>query len=92
MREIFEPIVASGAPFHHFWLDVSADVLAKRIRAQVLAEDADRNAKIAEWRLAQVNRCVMSRLDLVEPTHHLDGTAPTPRLADEVIAAIREDR
>ena len=56
--EIGSRIEAAGHRVDMFWLEVPDQALTERITAQVLiADDADRDAEVRQWRLDQIERC-----------------------------------
>jgi hypothetical protein len=69
---------------------VPADELRRRIEAQVMDPyDEEADARIRDFRLGNVERCVAARADLPEDALVLRGDLHTPeRLADQVLATL----
>lgn len=91
-REIFGGLAGYGVPVRHFFLKVPAGVLRQRIGAQVIHPgDPRRDARVREWRLAQVERCAAAVDALPDDTVILDGELPAARLAGEVLEILGQD-
>ncbi|MET8328650.1 AAA family ATPase [Streptomyces sp. NPDC005181] len=87
--EIFGALEAAGVLVHHFFLEVSADVLEQRLDARVVAPgDPERDEGARRWGKAQIPQCVAAVDTLRAGTVLLDGERPTRELADEVLAHV----
>ncbi|MEV0494381.1 AAA family ATPase [Streptomyces atratus] len=85
--EIFGALETAGVTVHHFFLEVSADVLEQRLDARVVApDDPVRDEAARRWGKAQIAQCVAAVDTLRAGTVLLDGERPTCELADEVMA------
>lgn len=62
----------------HFYLDIDTETLRKRIARQVIHPDSVRNARIRNWRLAQIEACRVIRQSLSADTHILDSGVNDP--------------
>lgn len=87
--EIFEALEAAGVTVHHFFLEVSSDVLEQRLDARVVVpDDPERDEGARRWGKAQIAQCVAAVGTLRAGTVLLDGERPTRELADEVLAHV----
>ncbi|MCS0639111.1 ATP-binding protein [Streptomyces sp. LP05-1] len=87
--EIFGELAAAGVAVHHFFLDVSAEVLARRIGARVLVpDDPERDEAARRWGLAQIERCAAAVGVLPAGTVLLDGERSPAELAGELLARV----
>lgn len=87
--EIFGAVTEAGFPVHHFFLDVSPQVLAQRIDSRTVApDDAERDRAAKAWCKEQIPRCVAAAASLPSDTVGLDGERPVVELADEVLARV----
>jgi len=85
-EEIFSRIEQSGERVHHFWLDVSADELTRRITEQVLMpEDPERDADARAFRLKNIERCVAARQELPAGTVILETQDQKPEALAEIV-------
>ncbi|HEY7596763.1 MAG TPA: AAA family ATPase [Actinophytocola sp.] len=89
-KEIFGRLAAAGVPLLHVFLEVPAEVLRRRIEAQVLdAHDARADAAARAFRLRNVDRCVAAGSALPPGTLVLRADRHDPgQLADRVLAAL----
>ncbi|QNE73828.1 AAA family ATPase [Streptomyces finlayi] len=85
--EIFGAFDAAGAAVRHFFLDVPAAELERRLRVRVVnPDDPERDEAVRKWCEAQIPRCAAAVITLRAGTVLLDGCRPTYELADEVLA------
>ncbi|MGW8884981.1 AAA family ATPase [Streptomyces sp. NPDC055749] len=85
--EIFGELDAAGTAARHFYLDVPAPELERRLDERVLhPDDAARDEAARKWCKDQIARCVTAVGTLRAGTVLLDGCRPTGELADEVLA------
>jgi predicted kinase len=84
-EEIFGLIRKSGERVVHVFLDVPADELRRRIDAQVLSEDPDKDADARAFRHSNVDRCVAARADLPPDTLVLRSDQHTPSELAEIV-------
>ena len=95
-RQYFDEIIGTlreaGENVTHVFLDVPADVLESRIKAQVLCPgDPDRDERARQWRLKNIGRCVAAAKEQPEHTVMLRSDRMDPsQLADAVLAAAGE--
>jgi hypothetical protein len=89
-EQIFGRIAGAGEPLLHVFLDVPADELRRRIRAQTLVpDDPAADASARAFREANVDRCVTTGAGLPDDTLILRGDRHTPaQLADLVLDAM----
>ncbi|GGX70313.1 AAA family ATPase [Streptomyces minutiscleroticus] len=84
--EIFGMLRAAGITVHHFYLDVPAKTLTRRIDARDLVPgDPARNEAVKAWCKARVAECAVAAKALPEDTVRLDGERPVAELATEVL-------
>ncbi|MFE3250136.1 AAA family ATPase [Streptomyces sp. NPDC059209] len=86
MGEVFGALAAADVTVHHFFLDVPADVLYRRLDARAVAlghPEGDPDG--SRWAKDRVARCVAAAETMPVGTVFLDGERPTPELADEVL-------
>jgi len=90
--EIIGTLREAGENVTHVFLDVPADVLESRIKAQVLCPgDPDRDESARQFRLKNIGRCVAAAKEQPEHTVMLRSDLMTPsQLADAVLAAAGE--
>jgi hypothetical protein len=90
--EIIGALREDGEDVIHVFLDVPADVLEGRIRAQVLVpNDAEKDERVRQWRLKQIERCVAAAKELPPDTVVLRSDLMEPsQLADAVLALTGE--
>lgn len=87
LEEIHGALREAGCELHHFFLNVSAETLGRRIDAQRFTpDDPDRDERVRVWRRAQIERCVSAKLP--QETVTLDGELETSTLADQVMRHI----
>ncbi|WP_435208454.1 AAA family ATPase [Streptomyces sp. bgisy034] len=88
--EIFGAIQASGESVAHYFLDVPAAELRRRIEGQVIHQDnGERDAQARNWRLAQVGRGVAAAGQLSADTVRVAvGGQSVSELADTVLADV----
>lgn len=92
-RQYFDEIIgalrAAGEKVHHVFLDVPADILESRIRAQVICPgDPGQDESARQWRLKNIARCVAAAKDQPEDTVMLRSDLMDPsQLADAVLTA-----
>ncbi|TRV78803.1 ATP-binding protein [Streptomyces sp. 130] len=85
--EIFGALEQAGVPVRHFFLDVSAPVLERRLHDRVLVPgDPERDEAARRWGKARIAECVAAVGSLREDTVVLDGELPTDELAGQVLA------
>ena len=87
MDEIFGVLREAGETLLHVFLDADTETLVDRIRGQVIApQDLVQDAKIRNWRMAQIDRCVKGRAAMPKATVFLNAAKLTPEmLALEII-------
>ncbi len=87
--EIFTALRGAGVPLLHVFLDVPADELRRRIVDQDVIDGVPQADDTREFRLRNVERCVVARADLPADTLILDAGRHTPeQLADLVLVRI----
>ena len=89
-QAIVDRIAAAGHEVHMFWLSLPGDELRRRITAQVLiADDAERDAEVRQWRLDQVDRCQLAagstHVGLAVPNHD----RPPAATAADILGRLR---
>lgn len=86
-HEILSGLQQLDARLLHYFLDVPAVELERRILAQVIhPDDAARDQATRDWRLAQIARCTAASRSLPESTWRLSVTTQSVAfLADEVL-------
>lgn len=85
--EIFGALEKAGVPVRHFFLEVSAPVLERRLDARVVVpDDPERDEAARRWGKARIAECVAAVDTLREGTVVLDGERPTHELADSVLS------
>jgi thymidylate kinase len=95
-RQYFDEIIGTlreaGEKVLHIFLDVPADVLESRIKAQVLCPgDPERDDSARQFRLNSIGRCVAAAKEQPENTVMLRSDLMNPsQLADAVLAAVGE--
>jgi hypothetical protein len=74
---------------HHVFLDLPADILESRIRAQVTCPgDLERDERARQFRLKNIRRCVAAAMEQPEDTIMLRSDLMDPsQLADAVLAS-----
>jgi hypothetical protein len=92
LAEIAGPIRSAGQTLIHYFLDVPADVVRSRIIAQVIhPDDVKRDEAAREWRLAQIDRCVVAADELSSDVMRLRVTGQTvAELADRILADVEQ--
>jgi hypothetical protein len=87
--EITGTLRAAGEKVVHVFLDVPADVLESRIRAQVLCPgDPEQDESARQFRLKNIERGVAAAMEQPEDTVMLRSDLMTPaQLADAVLSA-----
>lgn len=89
-QEIFGDLREAGTELAHFFLQVPAGTLERRIDQRTLVpDDPEREASIRRWAKARIARCVAARDELPPDTVVLDGERPPAELAAEVIHRVR---
>ncbi|MFD0266105.1 AAA family ATPase [Streptomyces sp. NPDC127106] len=79
LAEIHGGLRDHGVELHHFFLEVDAPELRRRIEAQVIHEDDPvRDADVRKWRLDQVERCLAARRLMPRDTVFIDSQGNTP--------------
>lgn len=95
-RQYFDEIIGTlreaGEKVLRVFLDVPADVLEPRIKAQVLCPgDPERDDSARQFRLKNIGRCVAAAKEQPEGTVMLRSDLMNPsQLADAVLAAVGE--
>lgn len=90
LREIHGGLRSAGQEVHHFFLQVSGQVLQERIDAQSFTpDDPQRDADVRVWRKAQIERCEAAVPLLPEDTVVLNGELPTELLAGLVLEQVK---
>ncbi len=95
-RQYFDEIIGTlrkaGEKVHHVFLDVPADILESRIRAQMICPgDPERDEIARQFRLKNIGRCVAAAKEQPEDTVMLRCDLMDPsQLADAVLAAAGE--
>ncbi len=89
-EEVFKLLAAADVPLRHVFLEVPAEELRRRIDAQVMdPHNPEADARIRDFRLRNVDRCVAARADLPADTLVLRGDRHAPEdLADQVLATL----
>jgi hypothetical protein len=82
----------AGEKVHHVFLDLPADVLEARIRAQVVCPgDLERDESNRQFRLNNIARCVAAAKEQPDDTVMLRSDLMDPaQLADAVLTAVGE--
>ena len=90
--EIIGALREAGEDVLHVFLDVPADVLESRIRAQVICPgDPEQDESNRQFRLRNIARCVAAAKEQPEDTLMLRSDLMDPsQLADAVLAAVGE--
>ncbi|MEM7798717.1 MAG: tunicamycin resistance protein [Chloroflexota bacterium] len=90
LKEIFVGIETENQALYHFFLETSKVELTRRITQQVIVEsDAERDAEVREWRLAQIDRCVAAADLMPEGTVMLKTDNRRPeQLVEHIIHAL----
>jgi hypothetical protein len=92
-RQYFDEIIGTlreaGEKVLHVFLDLPADILESRIRAQVVCPgDPERDEIARQWRLKNIERCVAAAKEQPEDTVMLQSDLMDPsQLADAVLAS-----
>jgi gluconate kinase len=89
--EIIGALRGAGEQVVHVFLDVPADILESRIRAQVLCpSDQEKDESARQWRLSNIERCVAAAKEQPDDTVMLRSDLMEPsQLADAVLALTR---
>ncbi|MFD1528742.1 AAA family ATPase [Pseudonocardia aurantiaca] len=90
-EEIFETVRQAGIPARHFYLDVPANELARRMDTRTLLPgDPERDAAVRAWCKAQIELCAQAKEQLPPDTTVLDGLQPVASLATAVLAEVSD--
>ncbi|MBT4790132.1 MAG: hypothetical protein HON90_01050 [Halobacteriovoraceae bacterium] len=89
--EIFNQLKELGLVIKHFYLDIDKSILEKRITNQVMfSENKNKDQVCRDWRLAQIDRCLNSKLNLDDDTTLLNsGKLTVEKLADSVLSNLQ---
>ncbi|MFF4616107.1 AAA family ATPase [Nonomuraea jabiensis] len=87
--EIFGVLKEAGIVAHHFFLQVSAEVLVKRIDGRSFTpDDPEQDERIRMWCKAKIEPCTAATDTLPSDTVFLDGELIPQELADRVLARV----
>ena len=92
IEEIFSALAKSNVAINHFFLNVPATELERRITSRVTnPDDPDANESAKEWCKAQIEPCLRGAQTLPDGTVFLDGLLPVDELADAVLSRVEEE-
>ncbi len=93
LDEILGALARDGETVLHVFLSSDEAVLRARITAQIMSDDPARDEEIRQWRLAQVDRCLVAKALMPKHTHFMDSGVTPPRiLAGRIMDRAREMR
>ncbi|MBT2392193.1 AAA family ATPase [Streptomyces sp. ISL-1] len=85
--EIFGALKDAGIEVHHFFLNVSPEVLVKRIDGRSFTPgDPDKDERVRQWCKDRIEPCTAAADTLPSDTVFLDGELTPGELADSVLA------
>lgn len=87
--EIFGVLKDAGIDLHHFFLNVSREVLEKRIDGRTFfPDDPEREERVRRWGKDRIEACMAATATVPGDTVFLDGALPPEQLADLVLARV----
>ncbi|MGW0994741.1 AAA family ATPase [Streptomyces sp. NPDC002523] len=87
--EIFGKLKGAGIAVHHFFLEVSREVLEKRIDGRSFTpDDPERDERVRRWCKDRIGPCMAAAGSLPSDTVFLDGELTSQELADVVLARV----
>lgn len=92
VEDVFGALKDAGIVVHHFFIEVSEEVLRKRIEGRSFTPDnPEQDERVRQWCKDRIEPCTAAMSTLPGDTVFLDGELTTTELADEVLARVGGD-
>lgn len=85
VSEVFGALAAAEVTVRHFFLEVPAAELERRLDARAVAQGYPAGADAGRWAKDRIARCVAAADTMPDGTVFLDGERPTAELAADVL-------